>query len=71
MALAFNMKPVATLKGKSSNGDSISLAGITAGNITPAQAAAQANKLLAIGGKNIVADTNMSRSQFEEVIDDD
>ena len=71
MALAFNIKPVATLKGKSSQGDNISLPGVTTDNITPAQAAEQANKLLAIGGKNIVADTNMSRSQVEEVIDDE
>lgn len=71
MALIFDPSPIATLKGKSSTGESISLAGITTDSITPAYAAAQANKLLAIGGKNIVADTNMYRTQKEVVEDDE
>lgn len=72
MALAFNIKPVATLKGKSSKGDNITLPGITnSSTLTPAQAATQANKFLAIGGKNIVADKNMVRTQIEEVVDDE
>lgn len=71
MSLAFNTKPVATLKGKTSDGSSFSVPGITTDNITPAQAAAQVNKLYSIGGKTVVADKNMSRSQVEEVVDDD
>lgn len=71
MALAFNIKPVATLKGKTSDGSSFSVPGITTDNITPAQAATQVNKLYSIGGKTVVADKNMSRSQVEEVVDDD
>lgn len=71
MALAFNTKPVATLKGKTSDGSSFSVSGITTDDITPAQAAAQVNKLYSIGGKTVVADKNMVRSQVEEVVDDD
>lgn len=71
MALAFNIKPVATLKGKMTDGSAFSVPGITTGNITPAQAANQVNKLYSIGGKSVVADMNMSRSQVEEVVDDE
>lgn len=71
MALSFNIKASATLKGKSTGGDNITLPGVTTANITPAQAATQANKFLAIGGKNIVADKTMTRVQTEEVIDDE
>lgn len=71
MALAFNTKPVATLKGKNSDGSSFSVPGITNGNITPDQAAAHLNKIFSIAGKTALADTNMSRSQVEEVVDDE
>ncbi len=71
MALAFNTKPVATLKGKMSDGSSFSVPGITTDNITPDHAANQVNKLYDIGGKAVVADMNMSRSQVEEVVDDE
>lgn len=66
MSLVFQTKPTATLKGKSSTGESISVTGITTASITPARAAEQANKLLGIGEKNIVADKNMTRVQTEE-----
>lgn len=70
MALSFNTKPVATLKAKLSNSTSlISIPGVTTANTTPANAAAQVNKLLGIGGKAIVADTNMKRLPVEEVVD--
>lgn len=71
MALTFNTKPVATIKARSTEGNYISTPGVTTASITPAQAAAQINKILALGGKTIVADGNMTRSQFEEVIDDE
>lgn len=71
MALSFNTKPVATIKARSTEGTLITTPGCTTENITPAQAAAQINKILAIGGKAIVADTHMTRSQFEEAVDDE
>ena len=71
MALAFNTKPVATIKGKNSDGTSFSVPGITNGTITPAQAVTQLNKIFDIAGKTAIADTNMSRSQVEEVVDDE
>lgn len=71
MSLAFNTKPVATLKGKTSDGNSFSVPGITAGGVTPENAVAQVNKLYAIGGKTAVADKNLVRQYVEEVVDDD
>lgn len=70
MAYIFNIKQCATLKGKSGTGDSLSIPGVTTANITPQQAATQVNKILAIGGKTILADETMSRVQTEEVISD-
>lgn len=70
MSLVFNIKPTATIKGKSSTGESITMAGITTANITPAFAAQQMNKLLDIGDKAIVADKNMTRVQTEEAIEE-
>lgn len=72
MALTFNTTPVATIKARSTEGNFISTAGCTTSNtLTPAQAAVQINKILAIGGKAVVADSHMTRSQFEEVVDDE
>lgn len=70
MAWSFNTKPVATLKGKSSDGDSITLPGITTANITPSQAVAQSNIILDIFGKNLVVDKNLSRVQTEEAVEE-
>lgn len=70
MSYIFNIKQCATLKGKSSMGDSLTLPGVTTANITPQQAATQANKILDIGGKTILADRTMTRVQTEEVISD-
>ena len=68
MALAFNFKPTATLKAKSANSnDMVTFTGVTIANTTPDNAAAQVNKILDIGGKAIVADTNMTRTQIQEV----
>ena len=69
MALVFNTKPVATIKAKATSGESISVAGCTNGATTPDNAAAQINKILNIGGKAIVGDANMTRTQVEEVVD--
>lgn len=71
MALTFNSTPVATIRARKTDASFISIAGCTNGNITPAQAAVQINKILSIGGQAIVADSHMTRSQFEEVVDDE
>lgn len=71
MALTFYTKPVATIKARSPEGSYISVHGCTTGNITPAQAAVQINKILSIGGKSVVADLHMTRSQAEGVADDE
>lgn len=72
MAYQFENGLVGTLKGKSSKGDEITLAGINAqDSITPAISANQAYKILSIVGKNIVADQNMYRTVKEEVYEDE
>ena len=70
MNYIFNIKQCATLKGRAVSGEALSIPGVTIANITPDQAAEQANKILALGGKAILADKQMSRIQTEEVIDD-
>lgn len=70
MAWSFNTKPTATLKGKSSDGDNITLPGITTGNISPAHAVEQSNIILDIFGKNLVVDNNLSRVQTEEAVEE-
>lgn len=68
MALAFQSKPTATLKARAYDSTTIhSIAGVTTATTTPENAAAQVNKLFAIGGLSVVADTNMKRIQTEEV----
>ena len=70
MSLAFYSKPVAVIKGKcAQTGAIISIPGVTTANTTPANAKAQIDKLLGIGGQNIIADTNMTRVRTEEVVD--
>lgn len=71
MSLAFNTKPTATVKAKSTEGGFISMSGCTNGPTTPANAANQMNKILDIGGKAVVADKNMTRTQTEEVVEDE
>ena len=71
MSLIFNPKPTATIKAKSVEGGFISMAGCTTDAITPAGAAAQMNKILAIGNKAVLADKSMTRTQSEEVVDDE
>lgn len=68
MALSFNFKPTATLKAKSANStDMFTINGVTIANTTPENAAVQVNKILGIGGLSVVADTNMTRTQIQEV----
>lgn len=71
MALKFVTKPTATLRAKSSDSDDIwQILGVTTGNFTPDNAAEQVNKLLFIGDRSIIADTNMKRTITEEVVND-
>ena len=70
MAFAFVDKPVATLKAKSAASTTIySYGGINKDIDTPANAAAQLNKILAIGGLSVVADENMKLISVQEVAD--
>lgn len=70
MALSFWSRPVAVIKGKcAQTGEFINIQGVTTANTTPANAKAQIDKLLGIGGQNIIADTNMTRTITEEVVD--
>lgn len=72
MALAFNFKPVATLKAQSATStDMFTFAGVTTANTTPANAAAQVNKILAVVGKSVVADEKMTRTSTEEAVDNE
>lgn len=71
MSLSFNTKPTATVKAKSTEGGFISMPGCTNGPTTPANAAAQMNKILDIGGKAVIADKSMTRTQTEEVVEDE
>lgn len=72
MALNFNFKPVATIRARMYDSTStISIQGVTTANTTPANAAAQMNKLLSIGGMSVIANTQMTRTQVEEAVDDD
>ena len=72
MAYSFNFKSVATLKAKSATStDMFTFQGVTTANTTPANAAAQVNKLLSIVDKAVVADNNMTRTIVEESVDDE
>lgn len=72
MALIFQSTPVATIKGKSTTStDTYTIPGVTAGTTTIANAATQINKILDIGGKEIAADDNMTRSILQEATDDE
>ena len=71
MALVFNSKATATIKGLNSDGSKFSVPGCTTASITPAQAATQINKIFDIVGKTAVGDSNMSRCITEEVVDDE
>ena len=72
MALMFNTKPVATIKAKKTGTtDFISMGGCTTGSISPAAAAAQMNKILTVIGQSVTADQSITRTQTEEVVDDE
>lgn len=70
MALAFVTKPVATLKAKAADSNTMySYGGINKDVDTPDNAAAQLNKILTIGGLSVVADTNMKVIPTKEAVD--
>lgn len=70
MAYVFNTKPVATIKAKvTGSTDSVSIPGVTTANTTPANAAAQINKILDLAGKAVTA-AGMTRTQTEEAVDE-
>lgn len=69
--MIFNFRPVASLKA-TRVGESalLTINGITTASITPENAAIQSNKLLALVGWQIVANSYMTRTQVEEAIND-
>lgn len=72
MALAFENLVSATIKAKDATStDMFTIPGVTVGSTTPANAAEQINKLLAIGNKAVVADVNMKRVITQEAIDNE
>lgn len=72
MSLVFQQKPVATIKGKATNSqDTYTINGVTTASTTPANAAAQINKILGCVGKSIAGDENMTRVSTEEVVDNE
>ena len=68
--MIFQEKPQAKLTGKLADGDNFSYAGVTTQETTPDNAAAQINKLLDIGGKEFIADSDTKRTITEEAIDE-
>ncbi len=69
MAFTFASKPVATLKAKSADSNTTySYGGINKDIDTPDNAAAQLNKILAIGGLSVVADENMKLISTKEAV---
>ena len=71
MSLVFNDKPITSIKAKTTDGTYYTMAGCTDAIITPAAAAEQINKILAVAGKAVVADKNMTRTKFAGVDDDE
>ena len=71
MAWEFDSKPVATVKAKTASGAFITMPGVTTASITPENAAAQINKILAIGGKSILVNEHMTRTQAEGAVNNE
>ena len=73
MALTFQSKPVATLKASMPSANAmVSFNGVNPNETSPANAAAQINKLLTCTGKasiQVVADENMTLTQTKEAVD--
>lgn len=72
MALVFQQKPVATIKGKATNSQDVyTINGVTTASTTLANAAAQINKILGCVGRSIAADENMTRALTEGAVDNE
>lgn len=70
MALVFQNRNVATLRAKGVDGKFITAQGVKPDETDPTVYPAQVNKILALGGKAIVADTDMTVEMKKGVIDD-
>ena len=69
--MQFELNAQARISGKLTDGTNLAYTGITtADSLTPNNAAVQLNKILGIGGKSIVADSNMKRTLTEEAKDE-
>lgn len=70
MALTFQSKPVATITARFTDEQkSINVEGCNAAETSIDNAAAQINKLLAIVGRSVRADSNMYKIKKEEAVD--
>lgn len=73
MAFTFQSKPVATLKAKMPSTNAIvQFQGVNPDETSPANAAAQINKLLTCTGNStiqVVADANMTLTQTKEAVE--
>lgn len=71
MAMVFQAPTVATIRAMSATSTKMfTIEGVTADTTTADNAATQINKLLAIGGKEIVADEHMYRTLKQEVVEE-
>ena len=66
--MSFSPQPTATIRAKTSNGEYISINGVTNADTTKANAVSQINKILSIVGKSITG-TNVTRIKLEIGVD--
>lgn len=72
MALNFYAPQTATIRGRLQDSDQyLSIAGVTSGTTSVENAAAQINKLIIVGGKQMSADKYMTRTIKEEATEGD
>ena len=68
MAYVFNTKPVAVITAKQVGDKDLTIPGVTNATTTADNAATQINKILAVAGREIVAN-GMIRNQVEEAVE--
>lgn len=71
MALVFQNKKTGTLRAKTTTGTFFNAPGVNPNETSPENFATQVNKILTIGGKAIVADTDMTLEIKKGVVDNE
>lgn len=69
--LTFTNRNTGTLRAASSAGGFISMPGVNPDDNSPTNLVNQVNKVLAIGGKSVVADTQMTVDRKKGVVEDE